>query len=118
MEIKPIEIKRLEKDGLQITWSNGTKNSIQSSVLRQGCPCAVCREKRGDTSHSQPITGKASMLKIIEHTKDEETGLEEIWAVGQYALGLRWQDGHDTGIYTFKYLRELAEGTTPQEKKS
>jgi len=35
------------------------------------------------------------------------TALKEIWAVGQYALGMSWGDGHNTGIYTFDFLREL-----------
>jgi DUF971 family protein len=45
---------------------------------------------------------------VIESTIAEETDLREIWGVGQYALGMRWGDGHDSGIYTFTYLRELA----------
>jgi len=31
------------------------------------------------------------------------------WSVGNYALGLAFSDGHDTGIYTFKALRGLAD---------
>jgi DUF971 family protein len=30
--------------------------------------------------------------------------------VGGYALRPRWKDGHETGIYSFSYLRELAAG--------
>ena len=30
-------------------------------------------------------------------------------AVGRYAIKVTWADGHDTGIYTFDYLRQLAE---------
>jgi DUF971 family protein len=29
--------------------------------------------------------------------------------VGHYALRIRFSDGHDTGIYTWRYLRELGE---------
>jgi DUF971 family protein len=28
-------------------------------------------------------------------------------AIGRYALGITWSDGHATGIYSFDYLREL-----------
>ncbi len=45
---------------------------------------------------------------VVEATLDQELTLQEIWGVGQYAIGLRWGDGHDSGIYTFEYLRELA----------
>jgi len=29
--------------------------------------------------------------------------------VGSYAISIDWSDGHDTGIYTFRYLRELCQ---------
>ena len=33
--------------------------------------------------------------------------------VGGYALQPRWADGHDTGLFSFDYLRRLSEVTTP-----
>jgi ATP-binding protein involved in chromosome partitioning len=45
---------------------------------------------------------------IVENTIEKELELTEIWGVGQYALGMTWGDGHNTGIYPFSYLRELA----------
>lgn len=106
--IVPIEIRRLGQKGVSFLWSNGDRGELSSEVLRKNCPCAACREARGDTSHATPLSNKKSSLKIIEHTRDEELDLQEIWQVGNYAIGLRWGDGHSTGIYTFKYLRELA----------
>ena len=35
--------------------------------------------------------------------------LREIEQVGNYALGLTWGDGHNTGIYSFRFLRGLCE---------
>jgi DUF971 family protein len=29
--------------------------------------------------------------------------------VGRYALNFRWSDGHETGIYSFQYLRDLCD---------
>jgi len=39
-------------------------------------------------------------------------------AVGHYALRIRFSDGHDTGIYTWRYLRELGEqhGKPPEKR--
>ena len=31
-------------------------------------------------------------------------------AVGQYALQFEWTDGHHTGIFSFDYLRDIADG--------
>jgi DUF971 family protein len=46
-------------------------------------------------------------LAVIQNTIEEQLELKEIWAVGQYALGMRWGDGHDSGIYPFSLLFEL-----------
>ena len=35
--------------------------------------------------------------------------IRDISIVGRYALNFRWSDGHETGIYSFRYLRELCE---------
>jgi DUF971 family protein len=35
--------------------------------------------------------------------------ISDIEIVGRYALSFRWSDGHATGIYSFRYLRELCE---------
>lgn len=109
MLAKPLEIRRIEASGLHITWSDGLSVNIPRDLLRKNCPCAECKMARGDDSHSTPLTPKKSLLKIVEHTKDESLTLEAIWGVGQYALGMKWQDGHDSGIYTFPLLRELSE---------
>lgn len=103
----PTEIRRNDTHGLAITWLDGTTSNLTSEVLRRECPCASCKEKRGDTTHAKPLTGKKRSLAIVENTVEQETSLQEIWAVGQYALGIRWADGHDSGIYPFDLLRQL-----------
>ncbi|MFM1847752.1 MAG: hypothetical protein RL417_1226 [Pseudomonadota bacterium] len=113
MKVVPTEIKRLQSTGIAITWSDGSHGEISSDTLRRHCPCASCREMRGDTSHSKPLTTPAKPAKprglaIVESSLAEETALKEIWAVGQYALGMSWGDGHATGIYTFDLLKDLS----------
>lgn len=103
----PREIKRISKAEIQIAWNDGVSSTIQSETLRKNCPCASCRERRGDTSHAKPLSGKRRGLMVIEHSKDIEIELQEIFGVGQYAVGFRWGDGHDSGIYTFELLRSL-----------
>lgn len=109
--IFPIEIKRLENAGILVKWSDLSETNIKSEHLRKNCPCATCNQARGDKSHAAPLTAGKSLLKIIEHTKDEEIDLKAVWAIGNYALGIRWGDGHDSGIYTYQYLRELVKYT-------
>jgi DUF971 family protein len=48
----------------------------------------------------------------------EELAITDISVVGRYALNFRWSDGHETGIYSFRYLREFADGTTENRSSS
>lgn len=107
MNPTPLEIKRDARAGLTISWRDGSMSQIGTELLRRECPCASCKEQRGDTSHSKPLTTKKRGLAVIQNTLDEQLDLTEIWAVGQYALGMRWGDGHDSGIYPFSLLFEL-----------
>jgi len=105
--ITPKEIRRIEGKGLDITWSDGKSGMISNIELRKHCPCAGCRELRGDDTHAKPLTGKKKSLSVIQNTIEEETNLKQVWAVGTYAVGLEWGDGHSTGIYTYDLLRSL-----------
>lgn len=106
----PVQIQRSEQDGLYITWEVGDSQVLVSAeALRRSCPCAACKEARGEGNHDQPLSPKKkTSLQVISHTREEELSLKEIWPIGNYALGLRWADGHDDGIYTFSLLHELS----------
>jgi ATP-binding protein involved in chromosome partitioning len=110
--LKPIKIERLENRGLQIEWPEmGTSILLSVELLRNNCPCAVCREKRGEGNHDAPLTPqkRVSRLQVISHSRDEELSLQKIWPIGNYAIGMQWGDGHDDGIYTFDLLQRLTE---------
>ena len=91
-----------------VRWSGGEEVRFPAELLRRACPCATCEEQRGSSSHQKPLSSKPTKLQVIKATKDEAISLERIEPVGNYALSLRWGDGHDTGIYTYALLRELA----------
>ncbi|WKZ57027.1 MAG: DUF971 domain-containing protein [Bdellovibrionota bacterium] len=107
--LKPREIRRNSADGIAITWDDGVLSHISARTLRTNCPCASCREARGDQSHQRPLGGKRSALRIVESSIDAELSLQEIKPVGNYAITLRWADGHHTGIYDWALLRQLGE---------
>lgn len=111
----PIKIERRSTDTLVVTYQNDREYKIPAALLRANCPCAMCREQRGDgESHARPLTAKdtalkkPASLKVIEHTVDESNRLEQVWSIGNYAIGIRWGDGHDDGIFAWPYLRSLA----------
>jgi DUF971 family protein len=68
--------------------------------LRDGCPCATCREKR---SHPAPPT----LLPVLSAAETQPLAIRAMKPVGNYAYAISFSDGHDTGIYTIEYLREL-----------
>jgi ATP-binding protein involved in chromosome partitioning len=105
---KPKEIKRIENQGLQIKWTDGREAFISNKVLREHCPSAISQMKRGDFSHEKPLSSKPKSLKVIEASLEEELKLEKIWSIGNYAIGMRWADGHDSGIFTFELLERLS----------
>lgn len=117
----PVSIQRLEGVGLAVRWQDGAQGTIPARLLRTYCPCANCREARGEGNHERPLSAtptdpvaggksarKRTSLTIVQNSLEEELDLREVWAVGNYAIGLRWADGHATGIYPFKLLRELS----------
>jgi len=102
---------KLIGSGLEIGLSTGEIRKIDAAQLRKNCPCASCLEKRGESSHSAPLSplpvkGKG-LLKIVKSSAEEETNITKIWNIGNYALGVKYSDGHDSGIYTYQFLLEL-----------
>ena len=99
--IEPREIVQDGAAGLRITWADGRVCHYPAAGLRRACPCAQCvNEWTGQR------TLKAEMVS-------DEVAIEDISIVGRYALNFQWSDGHETGIYSFRYLRELCEADVP-----
>jgi DUF971 family protein len=94
-EIEPREIKQEGDAGLRITWADGVVSGYSAAELRRACPCAQCVNE---------WTGQRTLKP--ENVSDELT-IGDISIVGRYALNFRWSDGHETGIYSFRYLRDL-----------
>ncbi len=97
--MKPKSIK-VEKELISILWKNSDESIIQLRYLREECPCAGCK---GETIllHSY----RPPKLPIAH--PDMYT-IKNLKMVGEYALQIWWKDGHDTGIYTWEYLKQLA----------
>ncbi len=94
--IEPREITQGEAD-LSVTWADGRVCRYLAPDLRRACPCAQCVNEWTGERILQP-----------EKISDELT-IESAHLVGRYALTFKWSDGHETGIYSFSYLRDLCE---------
>jgi len=95
--IEPREIEQVSESRLRITWADGRTCTYDAARLRRACPCAGCvNEWTGER-----VLRPESVAEEIEMLDAE--------IVGRYALTFRWSDGHQTGIYSFRLLRELCE---------
>ena len=95
--VEPREIRQEGDAELGITWGDGRECSYKAAALRRACPCAQCVNE---------WTGQRTLK--AESISDELT-IVDLSLVGRYAVNFRWSDGHDTGIYSFRYLRELGD---------
>ncbi|GAC1452504.1 MAG: hypothetical protein PVSMB6_04860 [Steroidobacteraceae bacterium] len=57
-------------------------------------------------SPSAEVKGHGPGQEVLVRGK-ENVGIAAVEPVGQYAVKLVFDDGHDTGLYTWKYLHEL-----------
>ncbi len=101
MSAYPTKLALSGDDRLLIEWSDGEKRSYLFSELRDKCPCASCREKR-----SQPPAA-STLLPVLSAAEARPLKVQGMKPVGNYAYSIEFSDGHDTGIYTFEFLREL-----------
>lgn len=93
----------LKKDrGLTVEWADGTTSYYTIAYLRRMSPSADMVDLR-EQMQKNPLTvlptgGTASDAPLVA------LGAE---MVGNYALRIRFSDGHATGIYSWDYLREI-----------
>ncbi|MBI4503286.1 MAG: DUF971 domain-containing protein [Gemmatimonadetes bacterium] len=90
----PLAIHRSDHE-LVITWAEDHQATYPARFLRLRCRCATCQEEMT----GRPLLDPASI--------PENIGAAGISLVGSYAISIDWTDGHDTGIYTFEYLRQI-----------
>jgi DUF971 family protein len=93
--IEPVQIVEDSDTQITISWSDGGKTVYHAPELRRSCPCAGCVNE---------WTGE----KVLDaSTISDDLTISTISIVGRYALNFRFSDGHDTGIFSFQYLRKL-----------
>jgi len=107
MSEEPVKMLRptaidLKKDrGLTIAWEDGTSSFFSIAYLRRWSPSAEARVLREQMAKNPLTVLPASATSSGPLTA---TGAE---LVGHYAIKIHFSDGHDTGIYTWDYLREI-----------
>jgi DUF971 family protein len=95
--VTPVRIHADRAAGtLDIDWQDGHHTTYGAEPLRWLCPCAYCRGEAGlpgwlDTSP----TLTADQLRLVD-----------VHLIGSYAIAPAWGDGHHTGFYPYRLLRD------------
>jgi DUF971 family protein len=95
-----LQLQSIQKIGseLALAWSDKTETYLALEALRRACPCATCG-------------GEPDVLGHLERPNVQYAAnsfdLTEWEMVGGYGVQPRWADGHNTGIFTFPFLRKL-----------
>lgn len=100
--LRPTKIDVNQSEGyLLISWNDGAECVYPLSHLREACPCVECR---GGHENMGKAFAPDNILKL---TPARSYKLEAIGMVGNYAIQPLWDDGHETGIYSWDYLRHI-----------
>jgi DUF971 family protein len=106
----PEHIAISKSKGIEIDWKDGHHSSYGVEYLRDWCPCATCAGSHGTTPRpkttsapADPSDKSASPFPMYKPRQK----MVSIEPVGSYALRIMWNDGHNTGIYSYDHLRNI-----------
>lgn len=88
-----LRIRRASRT-LEVDWDNGTRSVLPAEYLRVESPSAEVQGHH--PSERKWVAGKRAVT------------IDGAEPIGHYAVRLRFTDGHDTGIYSWALLHELA----------
>jgi DUF971 family protein len=98
--MRPLDIQPIGSE-LAIRWDDGVESFIPLEKLRHCCPCAGCKGETDILGNVYKNPDRPLSQKAFE--------LVRIVSVGSYAIQPVWADGHATGIYSFGYLKRVAD---------
>lgn len=100
MSSPPVKLDLKKDRGLTVEWADGATSYYSIAYLRRMSPSAEMKQLREQLA-ANPLTvlpSSASKGPLVAESAE---------LVGTYALRIRFSDGHDTGIYSWAYLREI-----------
>ena len=93
----PTKIAQAGAHTLAITWADGVESAYDVRELRLACACAQCVDEWSGEERLDPQAVPEAVHPL------------RIEPVGRYAIQIAWSDGHASGIYPFRRLRELGD---------
>ena len=113
---KSVQVNVTTGTGVDIEWKDGHRSSYTFQFLRDACPCAICNDQREKDGRQfgepvKPAPGALPMFKPAPRPAATE-------AVGHYAMRFTWNDGHEHGIYSWEFLRQICPCSECKAKKN
>ena len=90
----PIGLGRRDGRTLSVLWEDGQRHDFDVRDLRLLCLCALCIEEMSGRKLLDPKSVRSDVSPRV------------ITSIGNYAIGIHWNDGHSSGIYSFDHLRK------------
>ncbi len=101
---RPLDLDLDRHRALTVRWSDGRVSIYPVAYLRRMSPSADAKALREQLAKN-PLTVLPSSRAPDAHAQPLHA--VDLELVGRYAVRIRYSDGHDTGIYSWAYLREI-----------
>jgi DUF971 family protein len=106
----PTELRRVAANEIEIAWSDGATLRYRAQLLRDACPCATCREHRGEGGMEKLSGPPQSLgLPVLSAAEARPLTIDNLRPVGNYAYNIAFSDGHRSGLFTLELLRRIGQ---------
>lgn len=108
-QFSPVSIEVFNTEQyIKIEWKDGHITKLNLFGLRKNCPCVTCRGGHDKMGQYEPELFRVKPTRIYK--------IDSAEAVGNHALKINWDDGHNSGMYKWELLRNMDEAVKKLEK--
>ncbi len=112
---EPEHIAISKSKGIKIDWTDGHHSEYSLGYLRDECPCASCTGAHGTEPQKSNYSGAQAEPFPMFKPALKMLSVEE---VGSYAVRIHWNDGHNSGIYSWEHFRSICPCDQCRQPKS
>ena len=102
---KSVKVNISTGTGVNIEWKDGHVSSYTFPYLRDACPCALCDEERSKAGRQPWDPPKLTLGTLPMYKPAAKATAAE--PVGRYGIKFKWNDGHELGLYSWQFLRDV-----------
>ncbi len=104
----PVNLSWNDDGSVKIVWGDAHESVYAVAALREKCPCATCKGTHGaPTTLVRQSRGGLPIVTGKNPAQQAAVTVKRTDPVGGYAIRFTWADGHDAGLFSFRYLRSI-----------